>query len=144
VIPAALARELARLGLVTYDEAGADCFLEDIAPDPADAVGIYTRTGLAPDPKHAYDAPRLQVLVRADGTSGRAREGFERAQAIQDAVHGVRHATWGKGTVDELRVIDCKALGSQPLNLGDDDQGRPRWSVLLQLEVLRPGPLRES
>ena len=144
MILAALAHELDRLGLATYGEAGADCFLEDIAPEPADAVGIYTRTGPEPDVKHAYDAPRLQVVVRADGSSGRAREGFTRAQAIRDAVHGLRHVTWAQGTEDELRVIECRALSSLPLNLGDDDQGRPRWSVLLQLEVHRPGALRES
>lgn len=134
MLSAALARHLDALDLVTFDAAGADCFLEDLPGDPADAVGIFAQAG----PRAVLlRRPVVQVLVRADPNSatGRARTGFERAQAILDALDHTGHVTWGEGSPDAVRIAWCLAQQSSPVDIGTDDNGAPRWSVRFDVEV---------
>lgn len=134
MLSAALARHLDALDLVTFDAPGADAFLEDLPSDPVDAVGIFTQAGPRPV---LLRRPVVQVLVRADpnASTGRARTGFERAQAILEALDGTGHAVWGAGSVDEVRVAWCLAQQSSPVDIGVDENGAPRWSVRFDVEV---------
>lgn len=144
---AALLHYLDTLGLVTYGRTGTDAFLEDLPDLPVAAVAAFSRPGGAmTDGGHGYDEPGAQFLVRGDhtdpATPGRARAGYQRAVAIRDALHGLSAVTMGKGTPDETYVVQMLATQSVPINIGDDPDNRPRWSVEVRAEVYRPTPLR--
>lgn len=136
MLSAALARHLTTLGLVTFDaDTGVDCFLEDLPLDPVAAVGIYSQSGSQPRNRERIRRPGLQIIVRGDDTGGRARSGFERAHAIMVALDDTAHVTWADGTPDAARVAWCLALQSAPVDLGTDENGRPRWSVRFDVEL---------
>lgn len=143
----AIGHYLDSLGLVTYGRAGNDFYLEDLPDKPVAAVAAFTRPGGAEtDGGHGYDEPAVQLLVRGDHTSpqtpGRARSGYQRARAIRDALHGLSSVTLAPGTEDEVYVVQLLATASEPTNIGDDPDNRPRWSVTFRAEVYRPTALR--
>lgn len=143
----AVLRHLDTLGLLTYGRAGTDAFLEDLPDKPVAAVAAFARPGGADtDGGHGYDEPGVQLLVRGDKTNpatpGRARSGYTRAQAIRDALHGLSGVTLAEGTEDEVYVVQMLATTSEPVNIGDDPDDRPRWSVTFRSEVFRPTALR--
>lgn len=135
---ASLARYLDSRGLVVFDAAGADCFLEKLPPEPVDAVAVYARQGPAGD-LTPYVWLGAQVVVRSSGAGGDARAGYERALGIHDELNGLRHVTLAPGTADELRLIRCLALHDAPVSLDRDAEDRIRWSLLFSLYVVRPG-----
>lgn len=135
---AALARYLDSRGLVVFDATGADCFLEDLPPEPVNAVGVYTRQAPAGD-LDPYVWTGAQLVVRADGSAGDAATGYARAEELRDELNGLRHVTLAPGTADEVRLIRCLALHDNPVGLGKDKAGYHRWSVLLSLYLNRPG-----
>lgn len=132
MLTSALARHLDALGLGTYGRAGTDTFLETMPAAPEDALALFTQPGRKAD---RFRRPGVQVIVRADGTGGRAREGYERAQSILEALDGTARVLWGAGTPDAVRIAWCEAQQAAPVNLGDDDNGRPRWSVRFDVEL---------
>jgi hypothetical protein len=143
VFSAAILRHLDSLGLVVFGRTGNDAFLEDLPDKPVIAVAAYTRPGGADtDGGHGYDEPAVQLLVRADPAGGRARSGYERAQAIRDALHGLSGVTLAAGTVDEVWLVQMLATSSEPVNIGDDPDNRPRWSVTFRAETYAPTALR--
>lgn len=147
MITAALFLYLDTLGLVTYGRTGADAFLEDMPDTPVAAVAGFVRPGGAEtDGGNGYDEPAVQFLVRGDKnnplTPGRARSGYQRAGAIRDALHGLSGVTLAPGTEDQVYVVQCLATQSEPTNIGDDPDDRPRWSIPFRLEVYRPTLLR--
>lgn len=147
MITAALLRYLDGQGLVTYDRGRPDAFLEDMPDVPVASVAAFARPGSADtDGGNGYDSPGVQFLVRGDpddaGTPGRARSGFGRAAAIRAALHGLSNVLLAEGTADEVWLVQCLAVQSQPINVGDDPDDRPRWSVEVQCEVYAPTALR--
>lgn len=147
MITSAVGHYLDSLGLVVYGRTGNNYFLEDLPDQPVAAVAAFARPGGAEtDGGHGYDEPALQLLVRGDKanpqTPGRARAGYGRARAIRDALHGLAGVTMATGTPDEVYVVQCLATQSEPTNIGDDPDDRPRWSVPFRLEVFRPTALR--
>ena len=132
MLTAALATHLDTIGLGVHGRDGADVFLEDLPHTPENAVGVYAQPGRKVG---RFRRPGVQIIVRADGTGGRARAGYERAQDILEALDGTSHLAWGDGSGDAVRVAWCEALQAQPLSLGDDDNGRPRWSVRFDVEL---------
>lgn len=147
MITSALLTYLHSLGIVTYGTPGTDAFLEDLPDKPVAAVAAFARPGGAEtDGGHGYDEPAVQFLIRGDRTNpttpGRARAGYGRAQAIRDALHGLAGVTIAEGTDDETYIVQCLATQSEPTNIGDDPDDRPRWSVPFRLEVFRPTALR--
>ncbi|TFV91407.1 minor capsid protein [Blastococcus sp. CT_GayMR16] len=147
MISSALLQYLDSIGIVVYGRTGNDAFLEDLPDQPVAAVAAFTRPGGADtDGGHGYDEPAVQFLVRGNkanpATPGRARAGYTRAVAIRDALHGLSGVTIAEGTDDEVYVVQCLATQSEPTNIGDDPDDRPRWSVPFRLEVYRPTALR--
>jgi hypothetical protein len=147
VITAAFLRYLTAQGLVTYGEDNPDAFLEDMPDTPVAVVVAFARPGGAEtDGGNGYDEPGVQILVRGDpddpGTPGRARSGYGRASAIRAALHGLHSVTLAEGTEDEVWLVQCLATQSQPINLGDDPDDRPRWSIDFRTEVYAPTALR--
>lgn len=132
MLTAALAAHLDAIGLGVYGSADSNVFLETMPGTPEAAVGIYAQPGRKVG---RFRRPGVQIIVRGNGTGGRARSGYELAQQILVALDGTSHLTWGNGTDDEVRVAWCEALQAQPLSLGDDDNGSPRWSVRFDVEL---------
>ena len=142
MLTAALARHLHASGLAQYDPDDPDdpdvettAFLEDLPAQPAAALGIYATGGNAPSGAVGMRRPGVQVIVRGDRHNGRARSGYEVAEAILEALDGSGHVVWGAGTPDAVRVAWCLAKQSAPINLGDDANGSPRWSVRFDVET---------
>lgn len=113
---AAFARHLHVEGAVVFGEAGADCFLETLPLEPVDAVGVYDspRGG---DTFDRWGPLGVKLIVRADGSGGDAREGYERAADLRAILHGLSHETLAPGTPDELRMVWCKAQTRAPVSL---------------------------
>lgn len=136
---ASIARHLAAEGAVVFGQAGANCFLETLPDTPADAVAVFTLPG-GGDDYQPWGMAGAQLIVRADGSGGAAREGYERAADLRTMLHGLRHVTLAPGTADELRLVWCKAQTRLPVGLGRDAEQRHKWSVGFELLVLRPDP----
>lgn len=140
---AAVLRHLDSAGLVVFDRAGTDAFLETLPDKPVRATAAFTRPGgTGTSGGHGWDEPAVQLLIRDDGATGRARAGYERAKGIRDALHGLSSLLLAPGTPDEVWVVQILATTSEPVNLGDDKDDRPRWSVTFDAEVRNPTALR--
>lgn len=144
---AALAHHLAALGLVRWPPTAAgtapQCYVEELPDDPGFAVGVFTRPSFPAPDLSGYELPELQVVVRhpADNPDGRHRPGWTLAEQIRTALHRnetYEPSTWAAGTDDALDVLWCTASSSAPVALGPDQAGRPRWSVILQIEARTP------
>lgn len=141
MISAAVLQYLDTQGLVVHGRPGTDAFLEGMRDLPVEQVVAFVRPGAGEtDGGHGYDEPGVQLLVR--GATGSARDGYERAVTLRDALHGLSGVTLAPGTPDEVYVVQCVATQSVPTNLGDDPDGRPRWSIPFRFEVRNPTPLR--
>ncbi|HEU5032687.1 MAG TPA: minor capsid protein [Spirillospora sp.] len=134
MIAAAVAKYLAAAGLVTFDEAGADCFLEDLPPVPVDALAVHTEVRAAG--LDSWGMAGVQLIARTDGTGGRARSGYQQLMDAKDVLHGLRHTTLDPGGPDEVRVVLAVAQTEEPTDLGPDDNDRLRWSLGFDLTVL--------
>lgn len=134
MLTAALAHHLATLdGLdLAYEDDDTNVFLETLPANPLRAAGIFAMPGRK---VAAMRRPGIQIITRGDNTIGRARSGFELAEAIHDRLDGTGHVVWGEGTPDAVRVAWCEALQAQPISLGDDDNGQPRWSIRFDVEL---------
>jgi hypothetical protein len=140
---AAFAWYLDGAGLVVFGRDGADCFLEDAPSEVANAVEIISQPGAEPVPvRDGYDSPDFQLIVRADGTQGQARQGYERICGLRDALCGLHNITLAEGTPDEVRVISVIAKTAAPVSLGKDSGGHHRWSVAFRTEIRHVTPLR--
>lgn len=140
MLTAAFARYLDAQSLVVFDRDGADCFVETLPAEPVDAVGLWSRPGPHADLTE-LSRSGLQAVVRSTPDTGRARAGYTRCVALRDALHGLRHVTLAPGTEDEARLISCIARTDEPVNLGDDTNGRPRWSITFDLQTVHATPL---
>lgn len=141
---AALLRHLTTRDVLKYGTSGADAFVQNLPDKPVEAVGGYSRPGSAgTDGGHGYDEPGAQFIVRGDHKSPAGRRaGYARAQRIRDELHGLAGVTLAPGTDDEVYLVQCLATTSEPIDLGGDPDGRPRWSIEVRSEVYRPTALR--
>lgn len=135
MLSAAVARHLAALDLVRYGDDDTNCFLETLPAEPLTAVAIYTEAGGSVRPWAR--TPGVQIIVRTDpaAETGRARTGYEWARAILDALHGESHVVWGVDSPDAMSVAWCLSDQAEPFNLGDDENGAPKWSVRFRVET---------
>lgn len=132
----AIAKHLTQRAIVTYDETlpGADCFIADMPPDPADAVMLMPVSGNRPDVKFGYDSPSLQVMTRAADF----RAGVQRADEIYNELQSLRTITLDEGGPDEARLLDCTAVQAPAYYLGADENGRHKWTQNFDLEIVAP------
>ncbi|WP_158306845.1 minor capsid protein [Amycolatopsis sp. BJA-103] len=142
MIAAALARQIAVLGLGTYEGVGtgAPVTLGDgngMPPSPNTCWTVYTLPSFPrAEPTIDYETPEVQAVYRtASDVSPLARPGFEMVDRLRRALDGTDNTRWADSTVDEVDVLTCDASSSAPVPLGPDPQGRPRWSVSFQLET---------
>ena len=130
---------LANKGIVSYSETGGanNVFMGRLPAEPSFAVAINPSGGYNASIKHAYDSPTLQILVR--GTVD-PRTGYEKALQIYDALHGfggdrfIAGGNW---------VVKCEGIQSEPVYLGQDENGRHMYTLNFALEIKRPSTHRQ-
>lgn len=104
--------------------------------DQADKLVVISEDGGPPPDMPASSGvgsgalkdPGVQVIARGepwDGDSSRSK-----AQDVYDALHGLRDTTLGATTY--LRV---RAMTSEPVFLGFDENGRPSHSIAFRLKT---------
>lgn len=138
MLAAAVARHLADLNLVTFDETGVtgDCFVATMPPTPDEAVALMPSAGLPQLSKAPTDLPGLQALVR--GPEFDPRPGYARARDIYDALTCLDHVTLDLGGDHEVFVIGCTAMQSEPVPIGRDANQRHEWSLNFSFRTHAP------
>jgi hypothetical protein len=71
----------------------------------------------------SYQRPRVQIRIREDQENFGSGETL--ARSVRDSVHLKVPAGY----------IDCRAVESSPLYLGQDDFGRHEWSINVELTI---------
>jgi hypothetical protein len=126
-----LAQYLAAAGLVTYGGTSGDVFF-DVMPASPDAAVCLTVYGGAPvDSLLPYDAPSVQVRVRAPATD--RAQARTRAAALYSALHGLGPITLADGTRLLLAVAN-----QAPGSMGQDELGRLDYVFNLACETHTP------
>lgn len=126
MLTAALARYGHTQGLWVYGVTGSTMFLGELPSTPVTAQAITPKTAPTAD----YSDHRLegvQIIVRRDTVS--ERTGYDAADTIRDALHGLRHITLAPGLEEETRLVWLRADDGGPLALGKDSTNRQRWSL---------------
>ena len=132
-------RYLADKGIVSYSETGGtnNIFMGKLPAEPSFAIAVNPSGGYNASIKHDYDLPMIQILVR--GTVD-PRTGYEKALAIYDALHGFGSGAFIAGG---HWVVKCEGIQSEPVYLGQDDNGRHMYTLNFALEIKRPSTHRE-
>lgn len=115
---------------------GGDVFLGGLPREPRAALAVQSLAGPAADGRNGYDEPTLLVRIRGEPNDYAGAE--RRAQAVWDALHGLRRRVLPGG----VRVERCYAAQAGPLYVGRDEQGCHEWSVQMSTELRRPTPNR--
>jgi hypothetical protein len=125
-----IAEYLDALGIGRFDESGAtgDIFITAVPPQPDEATIITQTGGLSARGYDHYDNPSVQVRVR--GTRD-PRVAEARAQAIYDALHGMRNTRLVDGGAF---VVSCLAV-SAPASIGQDENRRHEYTINFRLQV---------
>ena len=129
---------LANKGIVSYSETGGanNVFMGRLPAEPSFAVAVNPSGGYGASIKHDYDSPTLQILVR--GTVD-PRTGYEKALQIYDALHGFGGDRF---IVGGHWVVKCEGIQSEPVYIGQDENGRHMYTLNFVLEVKRPSSHR--
>ena len=130
---------LADKGIVSYSETGGtnNIFMGRLPAEPSFAVAVNPSGGYSASIKHAYDSPTIQILVRGDLDP---RTGYEKAMQIYDALHGFGGGSFVEGG---HWIVKCEGIQSEPVYLGEDDNGRHMYTLNFALEVKRPSRHRK-
>ena len=127
-------RYLADKGIVSYSETGGtnNIFMGRLPAEPSFAIAVNPSGGYNASIKHDYDLPTIQILVR--GTVD-PRTGYEKAMAIYDALHGFGSGAFVAGG---YWVVKCEGIQSEPIYIGQDENGRHMYTLNFAIEVKRP------
>lgn len=106
---------------------GTTIFKERMPDTPNTAITIFSTGGILSDPKEGYDNPTIQIMTRADDPA----TAYNKIASIYDVLQGLNNVTLASGT----RLIHMYALQSQPINIGQDETKRTRFTQNYQLLV---------
>ena len=125
---------LANKGIVQYSATGGDnnVFMGRLPAEPSSAIAINPSGGYNASIKHDYDSPTIQILIR--GTID-PRVGYEKALEIYDALHGFGGDRF---IVGGYWVVKCEGIQSEPIYIGQDENGRHMYTLNFAIEVKRP------
>lgn len=126
MIQVALCKYLAANGHGTYGVTGSSLTVEQLPTTPVNAAAVATKTA----PPGDYSEQKIvgiHIIVRGQGPA--RKPSYDRAVAIRDELHGLTKVTLDDGGPDETRVLWMRSDGDEPVNLGDDTNGNPRWSL---------------
>ena len=107
-------------------------FPNKFPPTGPDRCGYVRLTGGFPTNDLGKKQPSWQVMLRAEGSGAGAAEVEAKANEIYAALTNLRDVTIGE---DSIVIIRC--MNSEPLYLGDDENGRPLYSINFNA-VVRP------
>ena len=127
MIQVALCKYLAAQGHGTHGVAGSSLTVEQLPTSPLNAACVAMKTA-PPGDYGDQKTEGIQIIVRGDKAAGR-KPSYDRAVAIRDQLHGLRKITLDDGGADETRLLWMRSDGDTPVNLGDDANGNPRWSL---------------
>lgn len=113
------------------EDVSGNVFTDWIPSSPERSVSIIQTVGDTPDSKLPYDAPSFQIQARCEQGSPWAREIL---MAIYSQIHALRNITLPDGTV----LIYILADQSSPFALGEDENGRPRFTLDFRAETYSP------
>jgi hypothetical protein len=140
VLPKALALHIASLGHGHYDQTGdvdtPKGHVLDLPDKPDLAWCVYPRAGFPARDLSGYVRPELQVIYRTAAAAGH-QAGYDGAEAIRRDLDRTCRVVWAAGTEHEQYVLTCDANEPEPVYLGPDAVGRPRWSVSVQTELTK-------
>lgn len=122
---------LGELDGLTYSEgAGGNVFVDHIPESPDRLAAVISQPSTEADSKLPYDPVEFQVVVRCEAGSEWA---LDTAKAVYSRLHGKRNITLPDGT---YAVFIVAQQGALPFRLGEDDNGRPAYSVDFRGEQL--------
>lgn len=126
------------LKLGTYSS-GTDStiFLKRLPDTPDTAIAVARYGAGEADAALGYDTVSLQYRVRGPATDYRVAE--TTAQQVYDQLHGLHDRTLPGGTWLVLMV----GVQGGPVDLGEDEHGRPEYVINLRAEVARSTPNRD-
>lgn len=133
MIAAAFATDIAEVDGWTTD---ANIVLGPMQDLPDRCVRVLVPTGLPEPSGLPIGNPQVQLMVRGPRDAWRDTEAWARELLDRyDCADGITIAT---GTADELLLIGCTAMQSDPIQLPADANDRPRFTVNLQVMVHQP------
>ncbi len=106
-------------------------FVDQLPPTPDQAVALFVTQGPSPDAGLPYDPVSFDVMIRDKPNGVWARATWE---AVYSALHALRGTTLPDGTV----LVFLLADQATPEALGDDQNGRPRYTGGFHGETLTP------
>lgn len=121
---------------ITSDPTGVsgNIFQDRLPAEPDIAVMVEPTGGFPRDMRNTqYFEPTVRVLTRSDADP---RNGYDLAVDVIDVL-GALGSMEFVDTGAEWRVIKCQAVQAFPINIGQDDNGRNRYSCNFELEVQR-------
>lgn len=139
MLSAAIGKYLAaQLAALTFDATGAtgNVFVEWMPSTPDLAIAVMTQPGQSSLSKMPDDRPGVQVLVR--GTRNNPRDGYDLARSIFGELAGLDLVTLDDAGVDEVFLIGCSPLQSEPVSIGQDANERFEWSLNFTCHTYNP------
>lgn len=139
MIAVAVARHLAATvdGLTMDETLGTgNVFIDWMPSTPDVAAAVMSQPGepqLTNDPS---DVAGVQVLIRA--ARGDVRPGHAMARTVYSELTCLDLVTLDDGGPDEVFVVGCTALQSDPAPIGQDENQRPEWSLNFRLHTHAP------
>lgn len=124
-------------GLDYKEASGGNVFVDQMPATPDRAVGVFTFPGSEPDSKLPYDPVRFRIEVRSE-------QGGAWAAATWSAIYSLLQGYGSAELPDGTWVVSIIAQQGSPTVLGEDENGRPRYSSLFRGEVLNPTARREA
>ena len=123
-----IAQYLHARSIGVFDEVGSsgDIYLGILPDTPDRVISIFQRGGQEADPRNEYRTVLVQVITR----SFDKHDGMNLGQSVIDVLSGFHGELIPGGT----HIIDCIAMQSAPVDIGNDAKGRYEWSVNLTIE----------
>ncbi len=129
-----LAKYLDNLDIVDYrpNTVGGNTFINQMPDQPDLAVALFDYPGPAPDIKHPYDYPNVQVRVRG-GLDPRP------ALALLDSIYDALHDLHRVELPGSIWLVWCRSMQSGPMPLGPDATGkRLEFTMNFNGHILNP------
>ena len=139
MINSEIAQYLEANGHGTYDPTGTNgnIFIDALPSEPDKAIMIESTGGAEMDSKLGYDMPTRRILVRGEQDP---REPKRLAKDIYNDLHGFSNDTL---VTDGIFVVGVHGIQSGPVNIGQDDNNRHRFSINFRFRIRNKSKFRE-
>ena len=134
-----IAQYLDSLGHGTYDPTGTsgNIFIDALPSSPDEAIMIESTGGTEMDSLLGYDMPTRRILVRGGQDP---REPKQLAKGIYNDLHGFSNDRLIEGGIF---VVGAHGIQSGPVNVGQDDNNRHRFSINFRFRIRNKSKFRE-